>query len=118
MRVLVCGSRSWTDKTPIKRRLCLLPGSVTVVHGAARGADALAGQVAAELNFAVEEYPADWNRHGRAAGPMRNIEMLDSGVDLVLAFRVGDSPGTKHCLSAAKSRGLPIEIFDQWGQTA
>lgn len=90
MRVLVCGGREWTDFGVIFDRLLRLRTEagpdVTVVHGDARGADRLAGQAAKELRLAVQVFPADWECHGKAAGAIRNREMLDTAPDLVLAF--------------------------------
>lgn len=118
MRVLVCGSREWTDRTWIRLRLaCLLPADPaaeepTIVHGDARGADRIAGEIATDLGFWVETHPADWSRHGKAAGPIRNREMLDSGIHLVLAFVRGESRGTRDCIKAAQERGIPVEVHE------
>ena len=90
VRVLVCGSRDWTDYEMISAALtsCALSGSpITVVHGAARGADSLAGRWARNYGVTEEAHPADWTGRGRAAGPIRNKLMLDLGADYVLAFK-------------------------------
>ena len=47
---------------------------VTLVHGGASGADIIAGEIALALGWQVEEYPADWETHGKAAGPEREVE--------------------------------------------
>lgn len=91
-RVLVCGSRDWADYEMISAALssCALSGSpLTVVHGAAKGADSLAGQWARNYGVTEEAHPADWTGHGRAAGHIRNRLMLDLGVDYLLAFKDG-----------------------------
>jgi hypothetical protein len=67
--VLVCGSRAWADRTTIERRLRGLAADTVVLHGGARGADRLAGTLAAELGLHSEVMPAQWDRYGRAAGP-------------------------------------------------
>lgn len=121
MRVLVCGSRDWGDLNAISERLSLLPPDTTIIHGAASrrvdgrevSADVLADVVAHELNMKVEMYPADWKTHGRAAGPIRNIEMLDSGIDLVLAFQRNRSKGTQHTIDQARRRGITTEVFTE-----
>jgi hypothetical protein len=110
VRILVCGSRSWTDAAAIRRRLRAFPGAV-VVSGAARGADSLAAQEAYRMGLAVELHPADWQRDGRRAGFLRNLAMLDSGVDLVLAFWDGSSRGTAHTMAEARRRGIPVEVY-------
>ena len=78
IKVLVCGAREWTDRETIRAWLSRLPPGTTVIHGAARGADSIAGEVAAELGFTVRSYPANWQEEGKAAGPLRNQRMLDA----------------------------------------
>src|SRR5690349_24754694 len=75
MKVLVCGSRDWTDEGPIADRLATLApdGCATLIHGAARGADTIASNVADLLGWAVHQFPADWDRHGKRAGILRNL---------------------------------------------
>ena len=111
MRVLVCGSRNWPDAGVIILQLARLPKDAVVVHGGARGADRCAGRAAAMYGLTVEEHPADWNRHGKRAGVMRNLEMLDSGIDLVLAFQCEGSRGTQHTIDEARRRGVPVEVW-------
>jgi hypothetical protein len=113
LRVLVCGSRDWEDHEAITRRLSALPGEhrpVTIVQGGARGADRMAARAARYWGFDVEEHPADWEKHGKIAGPIRNREMLDSGIDLVLAFQRDGSRGTQHTIDEARRRGIPVEV--------
>lgn len=57
-----------------------------IVHGAARGADTLGGNWATARGLTVEAYPADWIAEPRAAGPIRNQQMLDTGIDFGIAF--------------------------------
>ena len=116
MRVIVCGSRTWDDADVIRERLDRLPADVTIVQGGARGADRIAWMWAGEAGVAFETYPADWDGDGRAAGPIRNQKMLDSGADLVIAFRSeGESRGTDHMCSIAARRGVPVEIIRKAG---
>lgn len=114
IRILVCGDRNWINKKIIKKRLISLPNNSTIIHGAARGADSIAGLVAKELNFRVEEYPADWENHGRSAGPRRNMKMLKEGrPNLVIAFHknIEKSKGTKHMLKISKKAGIRTELI-------
>lgn len=108
--VLVCGSRSWTRADLIRERLSKLEPGSTVMHGAARGADTLAGTIARSLDFVVEEYPADWRGQGRRAGVIRNLAMLSLGPERVLAFWDGESTGTAHTMTEARKRGIPVEV--------
>ena len=74
MRVLVCGDRNWTDTVKIHCSLHRFTRKDTIIHGACRGADRIAGEVAATLEIPVDVYPADWKQYGRAAGPIRTAE--------------------------------------------
>lgn len=110
-RVLITGSRSYTRAARIMARLAALPDGSIVMHGAARGADTIAGRVAESLGHEVEEYPADWKRDGRKAGILRNLDMLDAHPDLVIAFWDGKSRGTQHTITEARKRGIPVEVI-------
>lgn len=114
--ILACGSRDYANEVAVYSTLaqCLAEyprgGFPTVLHGAARGADRLAGRIAQALGFPVEAMPADWDAHGKAAGYIRNLAMLDRGPDLVLAFWDGTSRGTAHTVSVARERGIPVRV--------
>lgn len=116
MKVLVCGSRDWTDPTLIGQRLSALPGEheeIVVLHGAARGADTVAGMIASDFfGFTVRAFPADWAAHGKKAGILRNLQMLDERPDLVIAFQIDGSRGTQHTIDEARRRGIPVEIHE------
>ncbi len=113
MRLLVTGDRRWTDEGTIYRALSPFRGKdVVVVHGGAAGADSIAEKVAEQLGLDTEVHPANWRRYKRAAGPIRNREMLDSGVAEVFAFHshLWDSKGTRNCILQALRRGLRVTI--------
>src|SRR5262245_24650535 len=116
MRVLVTGSTQWTDADAIRLELAALPSDSIVIHGDCAGADAIAGVVARELGLAVEAWAKnadDYRRHGKAAWKRLNERMLDSGVDLVLAFHPelhepGKARGSRHVIELARGRGIEI----------
>lgn len=112
MIVVVCGDRTWTDYNAIYFELAALPKGTTIVHGACRGADMIAGVAARDLGLPVKEFPADWEKYGRAAGPIRNREMLSLCPDLVLAFHddLNPSRGTKNTVEEARRRGIPAKL--------
>jgi len=102
-KILVCGDRYWTDKDTIRRVLEVLNPEV-VIHGAAKGADSLAGEVANDLNIATEVYPAQWSLYGKGAGPIRNQQMIDEGhPDIVIWFHkdLDSSKGTRNMIDKA-----------------
>ena len=85
-----------------------------LVHGCARGADQMAADLATGIEgVTIEGYPANWATYHRAAGPIRNQQMLDSGVDLVLAFHsdISKSKGTADMLNRARKAGIKTELF-------
>lgn len=114
IRVLICGSRDWTDVQRIRAEMLGLSWPAVIIHGAARGADSIAWEVAQNYadRFQVEVYPANWKMHGKAAGHIRNQQMLDEGKpDLVLAFRLpGVSRGTDDMIRRARQAGLPVKV--------
>ena len=118
-RVLVCGARDWDDGGMVRRELALLLGShraesVVVIEGEARGADTWARQAAVSLGMQVLSFPADWERHHRAAGPIRNQKMLVEGrPDAVWAFHddLESSKGTKDMVARAAKVGVPVTVF-------
>jgi hypothetical protein len=108
-RYLICGGRDFRDTDFMEgalRALILHPHDAIVIHGAARGADTLADKWARAHGVTVESYPADWDRHGRAAGPIRNTEMLDRKPDVVIAFPGG--PGTADMVRKARAAGITV----------
>jgi len=113
LRVLVTGTREWTDPAPIERELSrLAPGSV-VIHGNARGVDRLAGRVAEALGLGVIACPAEWGKYGKGAGLVRNRTMLEEyAPDLVLAFHpaLEQAKGTKHMVELALEAGVPVRV--------
>jgi len=113
MRVLVCGDRNWKDAILIQERLSQLPSGAVVLHGDCRGADRIAGNVAEFLGLEVEKYPANWDKYGRSAGPIRNRDMLDTRPHLVIAFHddLTKSKGTKDCVTEARNRNIPVEVI-------
>lgn len=121
MRVLVCGDRNWSDKEFINNVLREtwyeldehgIP--LVIIHGCARGADSIAGKIGEQQSLEVIKFPADWERYGRSAGPIRNQQMLDEGKpDLVIAFNdaIDASKGTKDMVNRAKKSGIKTMVY-------
>jgi hypothetical protein len=82
------------------------------------GADTIAGSVADRLGWPVEAHPADWRRYGKSAGFKRNLAMLDTHPILVIAFTMipGGTPGTRHTLTNAYRRGIPVVVVTPDGR--
>ncbi|MFD8500133.1 DUF2493 domain-containing protein [Amycolatopsis sp. NPDC059657] len=112
-RVLVTGSRTWTDTAVIRDVLAEMwrryPGAVLVTGGCPRGADRLAEDCWAHWGGQVERHPADWNL-GRAAGFLRNQAMVDAGADHCVAFIHANSRGATHCAASSRAAGIPTTV--------
>lgn len=100
MRALVCGGRDFNDQAFVDSVLDE-QAPTEICHGAARGADTLAGKWATKRNVPCRVFPADWQRDGNAAGPLRNAEMLrEFKPDTIIAFPGGR--GTADMVRRAK----------------
>ena len=108
MKVIVCGGRNYSDRDKVFATLDAIHAATPItilMHGNARGADGLADDWAMGKVKTVTFTPA-WEQHGRAAGPLRNQEMLDAGPDLVVAFPGGK--GTADMVRRARAVGVEV----------
>ena len=121
MRILVTGDRHWTDKFFINKilreiwyELDEFGIPLVIIHGCAKGADSIAGEIGEKQGLEVIKFPASWHKHGRAAGPIRNQLMLDEGKpDLVIAFHdnIIESKGTKDMVNRAQKAGIETRVY-------
>ena len=103
-RILICGDRNYKDWLRIQDYLNTISRTTIIIHGGARGADSLAGNLATSLKMKVIKFPAEWDKYGKAAGVLRNQQMLDDGhPDLVVYFHkdLENSKGTKDMVTRA-----------------
>jgi hypothetical protein len=123
VRLLVCGSRTWTDYRLLRQVIEDVVGNefeaepFVLIKGDAPGADRMAAHLARHWGWDLEVYPARWRTQGRAAGPRRNLRMLRDGLpDLVLAFvdkPLATSRGTAHMVALARAAGLPVRVIER-----
>lgn len=139
MRVLICGSRDWTDSLPITSVLdgllflhncgfgTLTLDPMVIIEGGATGADEIAAAWAETwkdrepYDFGVprlthEQYPADWKRYGRSAGPIRNQAMLETKPSVAFAFvtmPMPESRGTADMVRRLKEAGVPTYVVQR-----
>jgi len=114
MKVIIAGSRGFSDFSLLFSK-CeeILENQIDIeiVSGTAKGADKLGEHYASLKGYSVARFPADWDKHGKAAGYVRNKEMAEYS-DALIAFWDGESKGTKHMIDLAQTKGLKIHVIN------
>jgi len=114
LRVLVCGGRDYCNAMQFVHCVCAIlnkRGIDCIIHGGAPGAGSMAGKFAEWMKIPTQVFPADWEKHGKAAGPIRNALMLLEGKpDLVVAFAGGK--GTADMVKKARQAGVEVLEVD------
>ena len=121
--LVITGSRDYRTPKPIRKAMTALVAAHKITrfaHGAQRGADIYGAAIAQSLFIPnIIPYEADWDTHGKAAGPIRNMFMLDSELEitpreyiLVIAFPLPQSKGTYHMINYAKEKRVNVQIYD------
>lgn len=116
MRIVVTGGRDYADTK--RARLAIIEidfefdadEDLTLICGMAKGADFLAFNEAKARGWNIEEFPANWDKHGKAAGAIRNQQMIDAKPDLCIAFPGGR--GTADMIDRCRKAGIPIRFHD------
>lgn len=123
--MIMCGDRHWgkegqSDWDKI-RQVLLDKKPYKIIEGEARGADKMSRAVAEQMGIYVDCMPADWERYGRSAGPIRNRKMLERLIwyrdehdhkILVVAFHsnLNASKGTANMVMIAQKAGVEVEV--------
>jgi hypothetical protein len=135
MRILITGSRTWTQRKPIHEALTVEAiqarssrDQLVVIHGGANGADSVAEAAVRRLwqagwPITSDVYHAQWKLYGKRAGSMRNELMVAQKPDLCLAFihpcaeagcrrkpKIHDSHGAGNCIALVAKAGIPTKI--------
>lgn len=109
VKVIICGGRNYGDKENVFDTLEEVWRQIPfthLIHGGASGADKLAGEWAQKVGLQVVVCPAKWDQHGRAAGPIRNRDMLQLKPALVVSFP--GNRGTADMVAKAKTAGVRV----------
>ena len=122
-RVIVAGGRNLKDYKLIEHTLNELmenqPNQIEIVSGGQMsidefgnrfGADYLAEQWAEKNAIQIHKFPANWNKHNKAAGPIRNRQMAQYG-DALIAFWDGITRGTQSMIEEARAAKLPVNVI-------
>lgn len=111
MKVLVCGGRKYSNWPQVQYWLNRIHKHSPITHiinGDAKGADALSTKWAERNSVPVTSYPADWDLHGKSAGPRRNALMLKDNPDIACVIAFPGGRGTYHMVSLAKKSDIPV----------
>ena len=120
-KIIIAGSRDFHDYELLKLEANkfineykttlsnLDDNSISIVSGHARGADKLGEQYAREHSYFCYVMPADWDKHGKRAGYLRNASMAKEA-NALIAFWDGQSRGTYHMIELAKKENLKIKV--------
>lgn len=134
LRIIIAGGRDFDDyqmmKTESLKEITSIvkaatgqskvkKETITIVSGSANGADKLGEKFSSEFGLQLKCFPANWDRYGRRAGYMRNVEMAEYAVDkenheaygALIAFWDGQSKGTKHMIDTAKKSGIDVHVI-------
>lgn len=110
-KILCCGCRDWDSWDLIRNKMKDLSKDTIIIEGDARGADKMCGWIAEQLGLTVLKFPADWDKYGKAAGPIRNQQMIDKGKPTeAIAFWDGVSRGTSDMINRLKKANIPVDI--------
>lgn len=110
MKTAVIGSRTFDNYQQLKAVLDNLSEKPTeIISGGAKGADALAERYAKENSLPLKVIPANWERHGKAAGPIRNLLIIEAS-EQIIAMWDGQSKGTEHTIKTARQLNRPTKV--------
>ena len=116
-RLVIAGSRDFDDYVLLSKAVDKHLGDkgddakIIIISGTAPGADQLGERYAKEKGYKLECYPADWGHYGKAAGPVRNMNMANVA-DGVIVFWDGESSGTKNMIETAKAKNIPCTVVE------
>lgn len=122
-RVIIAGSRQFNDYKLMLNTLDELGvhlintiDPVEIISGHAPGADTLGEKFAKAYGYPLKIFPAEWNKYGKAAGPIRNEEMAkyasEADRGILIAFPVGESRGTRNMIKLAKRYKLEVNVIE------
>ena len=116
MKLIIAGSRKFTDSGLCQTIMtmlvmmadkCLNNDVDEIVTGGAKGVDHIGKCLAFYSKKPHKEFPADWDQHGKAAGPIRNRQMAEYGDALILIWD-GESRGSASMKREAQKANIPV----------
>lgn len=114
IKLAIVGSRDFTDYETFQQALAEFISEygmpTSIISGGARGADSMAEKWSLEEDIPIVIYYPDWNTYGRAAGPIRNSQIVNDATHMI-AFPVGESRGTQDSIRKARAKRIPLKVI-------
>ena len=113
-KVIIAGSRNFNDYEKLSKvcdSLFKNKKAIEIVSGIAKGADKLGEVYAKENGYGIKKFPANWNKYGKKAGYLRNVEMSNYADICVVFMLKGGTKGSKHMINIAKDKGLKLKVI-------
>jgi hypothetical protein len=118
MKVVIAGSRNISDRLGLVKAIKQSGFDITeVVSGKARGVDTLGETWAMANDIVIKQFPADWAKHGNAAGPIRNAIMAEYA-DAAIILWDGESKGTLNMIKNMHKLDKPYFIRMSFNETS
>jgi hypothetical protein len=114
--IAIVGSRDFSNLELVRKFVANMDERDIVVTGGARGVDTAAQATALDYGLTVRVIKPDWKRYKRAAGMIRNEQIVEAA-DEVVAFWDGESRGTEDTINKARKAGKPVLIFGPNGES-
>lgn len=113
MKTIIAGPRDYYVYQSLLEAIDKISWEITeVVSGRARGVDKMGERWAKEHGIPVQPFPADWDRFGKRAGPLRNIQMANyvGSAGALLALWDHQTTGTGNMIEVAREKGLTVYV--------
>ena len=122
-RIIIAGSREFNDYEKMLKTLDELGvhlmntiDPIEIISGHANGADKLGERFAKAYGYPLVVFPAEWDKYGKAAGPIRNEQMAKYAAEadrgILIAFPIDESRGTRNMIKLAKQYGLEVDVIE------
>lgn len=115
-KVIIAGTRTFNDYKLLKEKVDYLlkekkkNHEIIIVSGGATGADSLGEKYALENNYNVIRMEAEWDKYGKAAGPIRNRNMAEIA-DACIVFWDRKSKGALNMIHEADKKGIKVQTY-------